>query len=212
MSDSLVYSGAATLPCSQPRRATALARVVSDIFSPAVMALPCLMLCVWNSALPGTIWYALVYFLVAVPLPLAYVAWLVKSGRVSDFHLPQRRDRTGPFVVSLAGALGALALLFYFRAPAAFLAPILAAFMQTFLLFLITLVWQISVHTATTAGLVTFAILALGSEASAVALLVPLVAWARVHLGRHTVLQAIVGALVGAATFITLFALRGTAW
>jgi hypothetical protein len=176
------------------------------------MALPCLMLCVWTSARAGTIWYALLYFLVAIPLPLAYVVWLVKSGRVRDFHLPDRRDRTGPFLVSLASALFALALLVYLQAPSAFVAPILAAFVQTLLLFLITLVWQISVHTATVGGLVTFAILALGSEATVLATIVPLVGWARIHLGRHTVAQAVAGALLGAVSFIALFAMRGIIW
>jgi membrane-associated phospholipid phosphatase len=193
-------------------RATLVARSVSDLCSPAALALPCLLLGVWACDVPGTIWYALLYFAIAIPLPLAYVVWLVKSGRVRDFHLPNRRDRVGPFAVSLTAALGAVAALVYFGAPAGFLAPILAVFAQTFMLFLVTLAWQISIHTATTAGLATFAALALGGEAVLLAALVPLVAWARIHLGRHTPAQVTAGALLGCATFIALYALRGLAW
>jgi len=152
---------------------------------------PCLLLGVLASDVSGTYLFALLYFAVAVPVPVMYVVWLVKSGRVDDFHLPERRDRTGPFAVSIAGAVGAAALLYYFGAPVVFLAPVLTALVQTVLLFLITLRWQISIHTATAAGLVTFAILALGSGAAILAVLVPLVAWARVFLGRHTVAQTV---------------------
>jgi hypothetical protein len=141
---------------------SAAARTVSDMFSPAALAVPCLLLGVWASEVPGTYKFAILYFLVAVPLPLGYVVWLVKTGRVSDFHLPDRRDRRVPFLLSIGSALLALVLLIYFEAPAAFIAPVVTALAETFVLFLITLVWQISIHTATTTGLVTFAVLAIG--------------------------------------------------
>jgi membrane-associated phospholipid phosphatase len=191
---------------------SAIARSISDLFSPAALSIPCLTLGVLASDVPGTYRFALLYFLVAVPVPVAYVLWLLKSGRVSDFHLPDRRDRTGPFLVSIGGALCAAGLLLYFGAPAVFLAPVVTALAQTFVLFLITLAWQISIHTATTTALVTFAVLGLGSGASYLAFLVPLVMWARIYLGRHTLAQTLAGALLGCASFATLFALRGLVW
>jgi len=191
---------------------SALARVISDVFSPAALSIPCLLLGIAFSDVPGTYRYALLYFLVAIPLPLAYVLWMVKSGRVTDFHLPLRRDRTGPFVVSIAGALLAVVLLYVCGAPTVFLAPVTTALAQTLVLFLITLSWQISIHTATTAALVTFAVFALGGTASVLAFLVPLVMWARLYLGRHTVAKTVGGACLGCLSFIALFALRGIAW
>ena len=191
---------------------TVVARAVSDILSPAALSIPCMLLGVLASDVPGTYRFALLYFLVAIPVPVAYVMWLVKSGRVSDFHLPNRRDRTGPFLVSIAAALGAAALLYKFGAPAIFLAPVVMALVQTGALFLITLAWQISIHTATTTALVTFAVLALGSGASVLAFLVPLVMWARIYLGRHTPAQAVAGCLLGCGSFAALFALRGVVW
>jgi membrane-associated phospholipid phosphatase len=164
------------------------------------------------SDVPGTYRFALLYFLVAVPVPVAYVLWMLKSGRVTDFHLPDRRDRTMPFVISIAGALGAAVLLYFAGAPAVFLAPVVAALTQTLLLFLITLGWQISIHTATTTALVTFGVLAFGAAASVLAFLVPLVMWARLYLGRHTLAQTIAGACLGCASFSMLFALRGIVW
>jgi membrane-associated phospholipid phosphatase len=216
MADAFTLSGSTTSisddSAQWSRRAAVFARSVSDLLSPAAMAIPCLLLGVLASDVSGTYLFALLYFAVAVPVPVMYVLWLVKSGRVDDFHLPDRRDRTGPFAISIAGAVGAAALLYYLGAPTVFLAPVLTALVQTVLLFLITLRWQISIHTATAAGLVTFAILALGSGAAVLALLVPLVAWARVFLGRHTVAQTVAGAFLGCLSFTMLFALRGIVW
>jgi membrane-associated phospholipid phosphatase len=203
---------ALSLPRPISGHLTVIARAVSDILSPAALSVPCMLLGVLASDVPGTYRFALLYFLVAIPLPVAYVLWLVKSGRVTDFHLPNRRDRTGPFLVSIAAALGAAALLYKFGAPAIFLAPVVMGLLQTAALFLITLAWQISIHTATTTALVTFAVLALGSSASILAFLVPLVMWARIYLGRHTPAQAVAGSLLGCGSFAALFALRGIVW
>jgi hypothetical protein len=205
---------AETLSLSRPLATylSVAARTISDIFSPAGLAIPCVLLGTWACDVPGTYRYAILYSLVAIPLPVLYVVWLVKSGRVSDFHLPNRRDRYVPFLVAISSAVCALLLLFYFGAPASFVAPVFTALLQTLALFLVTLTWQISIHTATTSGLVTFAVLAIGGAAVAFLLLIPLVMWARLYLGRHTVGQAVAGVLLGSSIFTALFALRGIVW
>jgi membrane-associated phospholipid phosphatase len=188
------------------------ARVVSDIFSPPVVAVPALAIGIWASNSPGTYSYALVYYCIAVLLPVLYVVWSVRTGRITDFHMANRRERLGPFVVSLVSGLLAWILLEATGVPREFGALALAMLFQTLLLFLITLVWQVSVHTAGAAGLVTFACLVVGPKALLLIGLVPLVAWARLYLGRHTMSQTIVGACIGSSCFTILFALRGIAW
>lgn len=188
------------------------ARIISDLFSPAVLSVPALLLGVLASEVPGTYRYAILYFLIAVPLPVLYIVWMLRTGRATDFHLPNRRDRIGPFAVATAAGVAGVGLLLYLGAPAAFLAPLVAALAQTLLLFVITLAWQISIHTASTAGLVTFAALALGGAAIFLSLLVPLVIWARLYLRRHTASQTVAGALLGTASFAALFFLHGIVW
>ena len=190
----------------------AIARTISDLLSPPIMAIPGLALGVWASNAAGTYRYALLYFAMGVLAPVFYVLWLVKSGRVADFHLPNRRERVKPFAASLLFGVAGVALLVYLEAPAAFVGPLLALLLQTLVLFAITLAWQINIHTATVAGLVTFAVLAIGPFAWLLSLLVPLVAWARVYLGRHTVAQTLAGTAVGCMSFVALFALRGLIW
>ena len=194
------------------RTCASLARVISDTFSPPVLAVPGLLLGAYFSATPGIYSLALVYFLVGVVAPVMYVLWLVRIGSITDFHIPDRRDRRGPFLASLGCGILAVGLLAYLGAPATFIAPVIALLAETLILFLITLFWQVSIHTATTAGVVTFAIYVLGSEAVLLTLLVPLVAWARVYLERHTITQTVWGTLIGTGVFMVLIALRGIVW
>jgi membrane-associated phospholipid phosphatase len=194
-----------------PVRAS-FARAISDFSSPAVIAIPALAIGAWASHSPGTYRCALVYYCIAVLLPVVYVVWAVRTGRIADFHLSNRRERVAPFVVSLACGLGAWIVLVSMGAPSGFGAFVLAMLCQTLLLFLITLAWQVSVHTAGVAGLATFACLVVGPGAMPLIGLVPLVAWARLYLGRHTMAQTVVGACVGSFCFTILFALHGIAW
>ena len=205
-------STAATSVVDNTRSLHLLARVISDVLSPGALAIPMLMLGVWSTGEPGTFGYAAVYAAVAVVVPLCYLVWLLKTGRITDFHLPNRHERIGPFAVASVSAAGGVGLLLYLGAPSAFVAPLIAALVQTLVLFAITLAWQISIHTATSAGLATFAILAIGGAAILLSLLVPLVMWARLYLRRHTFAQTVAGAALGVAAFCGLFMLHGIAW
>ena len=168
------------------------ARAISDFFSPPVMAIPALAVGAWASHSRGAYWYAVLYFCIGVVLPVLYVVWAIRAGRIADFHMSNRRERVAPFVVSLVCGLSAWILLVAMGAPRDFAALVLALLLQTLLLFLITLVWQVSVHTAVTASLVTFTCLVVGPGAMLLIGVVPLVAWARFYLGRHTVAQTVV--------------------
>jgi membrane-associated phospholipid phosphatase len=188
------------------------ARAVSDLFSPPVMAVPALAVSAWYSQTPGTYWYALLYLGVGVLLPVLYVVWAIRTGRITDFHMAIRRERVAPFLVSILCGAAAWLMLVGLGAPRDFAAPVLALLLQTLLLFLITLFWQVSVHTAVTASLVTFCCMVAGQGALLLIGLIPLVAWARLYLGRHTLAQTVVGACVGVSCFALLFALHGIAW
>ncbi len=211
MADAVTYAPASAAGTAVSPRATMLARTVSDICSPAALALPCLLLAAWSSEAPGAIWYAVLYAAVAVPLPMLYVVWLVKTGRVTDFHLPNRHERARPFAVALVSALIAVALLVVLGAG-----HVLGADHRRVHADLLA----VSGH----AGLANqhshgndrrtgdvrsdrrgrrWCICHADRAASGLG---------RIHLGRHTLAQTIAGALLGCGMFIAMFALRGIAW
>jgi len=195
-----------------PRTQFRIARTVSDIMSPPALALPALLMCAWANDFAATYRFALLYVAVGVGLPALFVFWQLKAGRITDFHLPDRRDRIGPFIVSLVCGLLSFGLLVYADAPHGFLTPILAIQLQVLVLFLITLVWQVSIHTATMACLVIFAVLQFGNAALFLFALVPLVGWARLYLGRHSLMQTVTGAVIGCCCFPLLFRLCELTW
>jgi len=47
----------------------------------------------------------------ATLVPMLYIEWSVRRGRLSDRHLSRRDQRQGPVLVGLLSVLGALALL-----------------------------------------------------------------------------------------------------
>ncbi len=193
-----------TLPNTRRIR---LARAVSNVFSPVVIA----VLVLWLvgdavGTLTGWLWLGL-YLLVGVGVPTAYVAWLAKTGRVTDFDLRRRDQRLKPFMLSLACMLLVWAVLWLGQAPAAIHMLVTVGLVQGLALFVVTLAWKISLHTA---GVATFAALACvihGVLAVPLLGLIPLVAWSRVCLRRHTLMQTICGGTVGVLA-VWLVALR----
>ena len=198
------------LPSLYSRRTVdAFARTVSDILSPPVLAVPALLVCAVYGGLSRTVHLVPVYLILAVGIPMFDVIRLVRQGRITDFHLPVRSERVRPFLLSVCCGLLALGCLVLLGAPHRFLLPITFLLLQTLVLFLITLFWQISIHTSTIAGLVTFAFVCFGPVALCLIPLIPLVSWSRIHLGRHTVAQTVAGALLGVACFAVLGIVQG---
>ncbi|MEZ4676272.1 MAG: hypothetical protein R2932_18765 [Caldilineaceae bacterium] len=139
------------------------------------------------------------YLLSTILLPCAYIIWLVRKGQVSEFHLPIREERIRPLLFTVITAVLAWAVLQRAAAPAPLkmLAAINGA--QALIFFLITLRWKISLHCAAAAVLAQLALSLLGTVALPLTMGVPLIAWSRVHLRRHTLAQTIAGAGLGVA-------------
>lgn len=190
------------------RRLRSWPRVVSDVLSPpviwALLAFPIAYHA--DGGQGNALVYALVYGMMVCWLPLLYIVWNVRNGNISDLHLKERTERIRPFIVTLVGAGGALALLIAINAPR--LMPMFALFslIQLGLMTLITLVWQISIHAMSITGAVVAAGAIYGVGPALVLFpLVPLVGAARIKLGRHTLSQIIAGASIGALTTLILF-------
>ena len=188
----------AELTRDRPRR-VAVARWCSDVGSPPVFtALTLAQGASHGQAGAGTVVaWSLGLSLLLAGVPLAYVLMLVQRGRVTDIHLPLRRERRGPIAVTLIAAVAAIVVARELAAPRLLQQVLLAALLQTLLLGLITLWWQISFHTAAAALFAGVAVVLWGPSASPLLLLVALIGWARVELDRHTLAQVLAGSVVG---------------
>lgn len=186
-------------------RLTLFARGVSQVGSPPVMGLLGVLLAL--GLLGGQAWLpGVLYLLLTAGVPVAYIVWLVRQGRATDLDLSVRAERIRPMLLTLALMLAGWLLLRLGGAPrllqllAAANALLAAAFL------LVTLYWKISVHCMAGAALAVLSWALLGAAAVPFALSVPVIAWSRLHLRRHTLAQTAVGTLVGAG--IAVLALR----
>lgn len=172
-----------------------LARWVSRLFSPPLLGLiGALLLAVWLPSLSG--WLS-VYLLLALVLPVGYTIYLVRVGLLSDFHMQIREQRIRPMTFTLVCGAVAWGTLTLGRAPRLLMVFSLASALQTAFLLLVTLRWKISGHATATASLATLLWMLWGGTAVYALAFIPLVAWARVRLNRHSVMQTIGGSLAG---------------
>ena len=175
-----------------------LARWISDLFSPPLLAIAGLLLAAFEIQSTSTWLWTGYYMLLAIFLPVLYIIWKVRRGEITDFHMRLREQRIKPMAFSLACALTACLSLWAGEAP--LVLRILAAMgvFQIAFLLIVTLRWKISGHGAAIASLAVLLLGIFGNLAAPALLAIPLVAWARLRLNRHDLPQTIAGSLAGA--------------
>jgi membrane-associated phospholipid phosphatase len=189
--------------------AATLARFVSEVASPPCLGLIAALLTARATGTWAAWAWAGLHALLAVLLPVLYIAWLVRRGRVTNMHLRVREERFRPLVFSIvAGACSVVAL---GLGGAPHLLVVLAVLHLVQLAFFLglTLRWKVSVHCAAASGLAVLAVFLWGTGGALLGPGVPLIAWSRVYLARHTPLQTMGGALLGAGLWIPTLAIWG---
>ncbi|TFG73957.1 MAG: phosphatase PAP2 family protein [Thermodesulfobacteriales bacterium] len=180
------------------------ARIVSGVLSPLSIAIAAVAVAGYaindESALS---WIAL-YIALSILPPTLYIMYLVRKGIVTDFHLNARKERTKPFLIMTANTAVVFLVMLLLGAPKLILIVIATAVLQLFFMLLITLRWKISGHCTAVAGLVVLALALFGENLLPSTLLIPLVAWSRIRLKRHTPAQTVAGSFMGAAIVSTL--------
>jgi len=144
----------------------------------------------------GLLWAVLCIFLTS-GLSLLYLVYLARSGKVTDPWAIPRVERVGPLRVVAALHAGAFVIVSLLGGPAELRAALLSYALATLGFALITPVSNLSLHTAGVAGTAVCLAYVFGAWGLlAFVLLVP-VFWARFALGRHTLAELALGALVG---------------
>jgi hypothetical protein len=194
-------------PTDPSQRERGWARLVSDILSPPV---------VWGAlALPiafrdapsreQALTWAGVYILMVCILPIIYIGWMVRRGKITDVHMRVRSQRILPFLVSLVSTAIAWWSLRALGAPPVIPLLALSSLAQIGLMALITLVWQISMHMMSIASAFVTTGLLFGVLPALIVLpLIFVVAAARLKLKRHTMMQVLGGAAIGLSVPATL--------
>ena len=186
-----------------------LARVVTEVFGPAILVTGLLLVVGWQAGTqPGVSrWWGLPAAVFAAGIPMAYVLHGVRRGRLTDHHIPEREHRRGPLLFGLASVLVGLSALVPLGAPRILLALLTAGTTGLFVFAAVTAFWKMSIHAGVAAGTVVVLIAVYGPWALTAAPLVPLIGWSRLRLSAHTPAQVVAGTLVGALIAGTVFPL-----
>lgn len=183
------------------------ARLISNILSPPViwsfLAFP---IAFREAASPQqALLWAFTYCIMVCLLPGIYIGYMVWRGQITDLHMEVRKERIRPFLVSLIGTALAWGLLHLMGAPLLLSTFSVVSFVLLGTMLLVTLVWQISMHSMsiTCAVVATGALYGIG-PALLISPLIPVVGVARLKLRRHTVAEVVAGSLVGACVTVIL--------
>ena len=175
------------------------ASFISDITIPPVIAV--LMFSLINySLLRGFPFVAVTcittLFAAIVPLSMLLL-WETRTKAKIDLDVPARTERGRPLLFACTSYLIGTAALVAAHAPLLTTVLMFGYFAGTLCLFFINLYWKISIHTMGIAGPTTVLIFVFGYWGVLLGLLLPPVIWSRVYLKKHTVAQAIMGAVLG---------------
>jgi membrane-associated phospholipid phosphatase len=183
---------------------------ISHVASPPLLLCACAVLIAVREGGSAVWLWVVAYGALAALLPMAYIVRQVQLRRATDIHLPRRQERLRPLLLAAASGAVAALLLDATGAPSLLVRFAAATAVQTALVLVITLRWKISMHAAAVTALAVLAWVLYGAPGLWLALLIPVVAWARLRLRRHTPAQVLAGALSGAAVFGLLLTLPAT--
>ena len=200
-------SGAAETMDGARGRVRRLAETLSGWIDPRYLVGPVVLVAALLGAaswIRAVGWTLLVLAIVVLPV-LAFIALQTRRGVYADNEVPARCQRTQAYWVGNGCVLVCLLVLIGLRAPRSLVALVLSMFTSSTTGTALNMLWKVSVHTGAVAGAAVSMLALLGPPALPALLLVPLVGWMRVALGRHTVAQVIAGGLVGAGMTATVF-------
>jgi len=144
-----------------------------------------------------TILSAILSVVCATIVPIIGIVALARSEGL-DYEIPEKRARARPFEIAILSYLIGFTMLVMIRTPVPLSGLMLAYFLNTSVMFLITLVWKISVHAAGVTGPLSFLVFRLGPAWGLLYLLVIPVGLIRIRLGQHTLPQVMAGAVLSA--------------
>ena len=171
-------------------------RYLSHSLSAPIIATPVFVALVLLES--ATILSAILSVFFATIVPVIGITGFARSEGL-DYDIPEKRARARPFETAILSYLAGFTTLVTIGAPVMLSGLMLAYLINTCAMFLITLVWKISVHAAGVTGPLSFLVFKLGLLWGFLYLLVIPVGLIRIRLRQHTLLQVLAGAVLSAA-------------
>lgn len=177
---------------------TLLAHFISLLFNPVVLLLPIPYLLVVRET--GDPLYALkwtIFSLFFIVLIGIFMGYAVRRGYFTDFDVSKKEQRPLLFLfIGLVSILYFLSLL-YLQGPVVLFIVLAGVLFSVLVFSFLNTRIKASIHLATVSALI-FSLSVLYSDVFLLLLvLIPIVAWSRIHIKRHTMQETIVGTATG---------------
>lgn len=187
-----------------------VAHGVSWVFNPGCLLLVLLTAGAFTSRVAVASWLVILGLFALLGLVILLVSWARGMVLDADLMTPVNlRDRSQILLIFLSLILVMLLISFQMDQPEPLHAILVAALILGMIVAAITLVWKISLHMLGVGALATATILIGGVRWWPIIFLIPLVAWARLTLRRHTPLQVLCGTTLGIVVILVIFRLYG---
>lgn len=191
---------------------TSLARIISFITNPFFIAIPLPFLLVYHEA--GDLMYSLswsLFSLMFLAMIGAFVFYEVRRHVFSDIDVSKREQRPLFFVYVIFVYLLYLGSLFILSGPPILYIAVGGVLGSAIVLGVLNSRIKASLHVATISAFFTVMGILYGGVHLLWILVIPLVAWSRIKIKRHTIREAVVGCIMGIMlTLIAYFSV--TAW
>ncbi len=132
-----------------------------------------------------------------VTLPALFVYKGIVAGKYDSIDISDRSKRGAPIIFSLMTASLNLIYLLITNSSVKFILFYLEGVVLVITVALLTAITKVSVHLALFSGIITSFSMLLDWRYSALYLLLPLIAWARIQVKAHTLLQVVLGSFTG---------------
>jgi hypothetical protein len=182
------------------------AKAISLIFNPVVVILPVPYLLVYKTTQDTSI--ALLWSLISygfIGIVVLFVVIGVLLGFFTDFDVSNRKQRVLAYVVSIVTTLLYLLTLFVFKGPLVLFIAAIGLLIGLIALGEINKKIKASVHVATVSAIICAAAIVYRGPALLLLLLIPLIAWSRVRIKRHTPKEALIGGIIGVVFTIIVY-------
>lgn len=185
------------------------ARLISLFFSPPVVW--AVWIFIIAQQVSGSPWqasfFASLFALTVCVLPMAYVAYKVKTGCISDMHMRHSHERYIPYSIAIVGCLLTELLYLRFGAHPILVVVALVTIIELSIMLIGTFFSHISLHAMAMTSVISATTIIYGFNKSLVFIpVLLLVILARLALERHTVWQIVLGALIGVCTPLLVIA------
>lgn len=185
------------------------AQAVSIIFEPFTVSFIALILITSQLDLPTN--EKVTWFFVATALgglPPALVLFYEKRiGKIKDWFITNRLERRDVHLAWFFGSVAFVVLAIFLHAPRLLVALSVDLMLLSLAIGAISPFWKISVHMVGVTLLFLILLLVYSSAYLWLGLLLPLVAWARVNLGHHTLTQVTIGTILTIGITYVVFSL-----